>query len=172
MKADTRLFGEIDIQDDKIITLKEGIIGFPDLQHFTLIFDEEKKGGVKWLQSMDDPEFAMPVINPLDVKPDYKPTVSTEELEALGEMPIESTFILVTMTVPKEIEKMSVNLKAPFIINMENLQGAQLIVEDDYPVKYMVYDILNKKESSDKEENSDKQGNSDKKESPDKKEKR
>ena len=43
MKADTRLFGEIDIQDDKIITLNEGIIGFPDLQHFTLIFDEEKK---------------------------------------------------------------------------------------------------------------------------------
>ena len=44
MKADTRLFGEIDIQDDKIITLKEGIIGFPDLQHFTLIYDEEKEG--------------------------------------------------------------------------------------------------------------------------------
>ncbi len=149
MKADTRLFGEIDIQDDKIITLKEGIIGFPDLQHFTLIFDEEKKekAGVKWLQSMDDPDFALPVINPLDVKPDYKPSVSREELEALGEMPIESTFILVTITVPKDIEKMSVNLKAPFIINMENLQGAQLIVEDDYPVKYMIYDILNKKKA-------------------------
>ena len=62
-------------------------------------------------------------------------------------MPIESTFILVTITVPKDIEKMSVNLKAPFIINMENLQGAQLIVEDDYPVKYMIYDILNKKKA-------------------------
>ena len=44
MKADTRLFGEIDIQDDKIIKLKEGIIGFPDLQNFTLIYDEEKEG--------------------------------------------------------------------------------------------------------------------------------
>ena len=66
MKANTRLFGEIEIQDDKIIKLKEGIIGFPDLQNFTLIYDEEKegKGGVKWLQSMDDPEFAMPVLNP------------------------------------------------------------------------------------------------------------
>lgn len=152
MKANTRLFGEIEIQDDKIIKLKEGIIGFPDLQNFTLIYDEEKegkegKGGVKWLQSMDDPEFAMPVINPLDVKPDYRPTVSEEGLKSLGEMPEDSAFVLVTITVPKEIEKMSVNLKAPFIINMENLHGVQLIVEDDYPVKYMIYDILNKKKA-------------------------
>ena len=46
MKADTRLFGEIDIKDDKIIKLKEGIIGFPDLQNFTLIHDEEKAKAV------------------------------------------------------------------------------------------------------------------------------
>lgn len=147
MKANTRLFGEIDIDDSKIIKLKEGIIGFPELQNFTLIYDEEKEnqGRIKWLQSMDDPTFAMPVINPLDIKPDYNPVVNEEGLKSLGAMPAESAFILVTITVPKEIEKMSVNLKAPFIINMENLHGVQMIVEDDYPVKYMIYDILNKK---------------------------
>ena len=31
MKAKTRLFGEIDIADDKIITLEKGMIGFPEL---------------------------------------------------------------------------------------------------------------------------------------------
>lgn len=149
MKANTRLFGEIDIEDSKIIKLKEGIIGFPDLQHFTLIHDEEKEGQgkIKWLQSMDDPAFALPVINPLEIKSDYQPVVSEEKLESLGNMPVESTFTLVTITVPKDIEKMSVNLKAPIIINMENLMGVQLIVEDDYPVKYMIYDILKKKKA-------------------------
>jgi len=44
MKANTRLFGKIDIEDSKIIIFKEGIIGFPDLKHFTLIYDEEKEG--------------------------------------------------------------------------------------------------------------------------------
>lgn len=147
MKADTRLFGTIDIAQDKIIKLKEGIIGFPQLQNFTLIYDEEKgnQGGIKWLQSMDDPSFALPVINPLDVMPDYKPNVSEEGLESLGHISAENTFILVTITVPKEIEKMSVNLKAPFVINMDNLQGVQIIIEDEYPVKYMIYDILKKK---------------------------
>ena len=149
MKANTRLFGEIEIQDDKIIKLKEGIIGFPDLQNFTLIYDEEKegKGSIKWLQSMDDPSFALPVINPLDVKPDYQMLVNEEGLESLGKMTEENTFILVTITVPEKIEEMSVNLKAPFVINTDNLQGAQMIVEDDYPIKYKIYEILNKKKA-------------------------
>ena len=149
MKANTRLFGEIDIKEDKIIKLKEGIIGFPDLQNFTLIYDEEKegKGSIKWLQSMDDPSFALPVINPLDVKPDYQMLVNEEGLESLGKMTEENTFILVTITVPEKIEEMSVNLKAPFVINTDNLQGAQMIVEDDNPIKYKIYEILNKKKA-------------------------
>lgn len=149
MKANTRLFGDIDIEDDKIIKLKEGIIGFPDLQNFTLIHDEEKKGqgSIKWLQSMDDPAFALPVINPLDVKPDYQLIVNEEGLEPLGCMTEENTFILVTITVPEKIEEMSVNLKAPFVINTDSLQGAQMIVEDDYPVKYKIYNILDKKKA-------------------------
>lgn len=149
MKADTRLFGEIDVADDKVIKIKEGIIGYPDFVNFTLIHDEEKekKGGIRWLQSLDDGAFALPVVDPLEIVAEYKPTVSKEGLKLLGDMPTESVFVLVTITVPKEIEQMSVNLKAPFIINMENLQGVQLIVEDDYPVKYKIYDILKKKKA-------------------------
>ncbi|MCI8920027.1 MAG: flagellar assembly protein FliW [Eubacterium sp.] len=99
MKANTRLFGKIDIEDSKIIIFKEGIIGFPDLKHFTLIYDEEKEGQgtIKWLQSMDDPSFALPVINPLDVRADYQPVVNEEGLESLGKMPNESAFMLVTI---------------------------------------------------------------------------
>ena len=37
------------------------------------------------------------------------------------------------------------NLKAPIVINMDNHKGVQLIVEDDYPVKYKVYDVLKAK---------------------------
>ncbi len=149
MKADTRLFGEIEIEADKIIKFDEGIIGFPDLHAFALIHDEEKEGQgtIKWLQSMDDPSFALPVINPLDVIEGYQPNVNEEGLKSLNHMPAESTFILVTITVPKDIQKMSVNLKAPFVINMDNLHGVQVIIEDDYPVKYMIYDILNKKKA-------------------------
>ena len=147
MKAKTRIFGEIDIQDDKIITLERGMIGFPEMQKFTLIYDEEKGDAshIMWFQSMEEPQTAFPVINPVKIKEDYNPTVSEELLRPLGEMQPEDTFVLVTVTVPKEIENMSINLKAPIIINMRNNKAAQIIVEDDLPVRYKIYDLLKKR---------------------------
>ena len=74
MKANTRLFGEIDIDEEKIITLENGMIGFPDLRKFTLIFDKEKErtpSSIMWFQSMDEPEIAFPVMHPNEIKPDY-----------------------------------------------------------------------------------------------------
>ena len=54
--------------------------------------------------------------------------------------------ILVTMTVPEQIEQMSVNLKAPIIVNADTRKGAQIICENNnYEVKYKMYDILNEK---------------------------
>ena len=76
MKADSRIFGKIEIEDDKIITLEKGMIGFPDLNHFALIYDEEKEkkyNSIMWLQSMDDPDIAFPVMMPHIVKEDYNP---------------------------------------------------------------------------------------------------
>lgn len=152
MKAKTRIFGEIEIADEKIITLEKGMIGFPNLNHFALIFDEEKEQKdttIMWLQSMDEPDIAFPVMMPHVVMEDYRPNVSEEILAPLGVMTEENTYLLVTVTVPKKVEDFSVNLKAPIVINMENHKGVQIIVEDDYPIKYKVYDVIrNKKEKA------------------------
>jgi len=145
MKAVTRLFGTIDVADEKIITMERGMIGFPNLTHFALIFDEEKKDKkfkIMWLQSMDDGDIAFPVADPIQLKEDYKPLVNEEIIAPLGEMTEENTYILVTVTVPKKVEDFSVNLKAPIVINMDSNKGAQIITEDDYPVKFRVYDLL------------------------------
>ena len=45
MVIKTKVFGEIEIDDSKIITFGSGIIGFPDLKKFTLLYDAEKTGG-------------------------------------------------------------------------------------------------------------------------------
>ena len=37
VEVDTRIFGRIAIEDDKIIRFDHGILGFPDLKDFTLI---------------------------------------------------------------------------------------------------------------------------------------
>ena len=68
MKAETRRFGTIEIEDEKIIRMEKGMIGLPDFKNFALIFDEEKgfeNTKIMWLQSMDDGETAFPVMNPV-----------------------------------------------------------------------------------------------------------
>ena len=146
MKVETRLFGEIDIEDDKIIYLEKGIVGFPDLKRFTIIFDNESKEedqkSIMWFQSLDEPQFAMPVLNPSDIVADYNPTVNDELLEPLGDLKEDNLFVLVTVKVPKNLEDMTINLKAPIVINSDNRQGGQIIVEDDVDVRFPVYDIL------------------------------
>lgn len=144
MKADTRLFGKIEIEDEKILTFDQGIIGFPYMKHFALIFDVEdgKEAKIKWLQSMDEECFAMPVMSPYELVPDYHPSVSDETWQTLGEIRDEDMLVLVTVTVPTDITQMSINLKAPVVVNLATNKASQVIVEDDYPVKYKIYDKI------------------------------
>ncbi len=143
MKANTRIFGEIEIEDDKVIRFENGIIGFPKLKNFALIHDSEKGStSISWLQSMEDSDLALPVMDPLFVEPNYNPSVEDEFLEPLGEMTPDNTYVLVTVTIPKNIEEIAVNLKAPIIINTDTCKAGQLIVENDYPVKRKIYDLL------------------------------
>ena len=143
MVVNTRLFGEIDVQDDKIITIDKGIIGFPDMKLFTLVFDAEKDSkNIMWLQSLDETAFAMPVMVPNKVVEDYNPTIEDELLKPLGNLTPDNTYVLVTVKVPSNVEDMTINLKAPIIINTDTLIGGQIIVEDDVEVRFPIYDIL------------------------------
>lgn len=144
MKAATRLFGEIEIDESKIITFEDGIIGFPDMKKFTLIFDKEKEGrpSISWLQSMDEPEIAFPVMDPLFICEAYNPSVEDELLKNLGTIKEDNLYVLVTVTVPQNIKELAVNLKAPIVINTDTRKASQIIVEDDLPVRYRIYEIL------------------------------
>lgn len=154
MKAKTRLFGTIDIEDEKVITLEGGMIGFPFLQKFTLIFDEEKEKkatSIMWLQSMDEGEVAFPVMHPNEIKPDYNPTVNDEMLASLGKLDDENTYVLVTVTAATEAKETTVNLKAPIVINTDTKKGCQIIVEDDYPVKFNLYQAMQERKKKEEE---------------------
>lgn len=145
MKIHTKIFGEIEISEEKVIIFQDGIIGFPDLKRFALLHDEERgdKVGIRFLQSLDEPGFAMPVMNPLDIKPDYDPEVDDELLAAAGRVTPENLLVLVTLSIPGDLTRMSVNLQGPFIINIEERRGCQLILDGgNYPVKFPIYEIL------------------------------
>lgn len=143
VEVNTRIFGKIGIEDDKIIRLERGILGFPDLKDFTLIHnvDKEEGDGIKWLQSIQEPEFAMPVLDPEMVKADYAPSFQEELLAPIGELTNDNTLILVTVSVPADVKKTTVNLRAPIIINTDSMKAVQLISDDEsLSIKYAIFE--------------------------------
>lgn len=150
MLVKTKFFGEVDLPEDKILTFDRGLIGFEDYKRYTILYDCEKESSnISWLQSVDEPSFAMPIIKPWLVREDYNPVVEDELLQGLGELTDDNLVILLTMNVPADLKNMSANLKAPIVINSDTRKGAQVVVENqDYEIRFKVYDILkNKKEA-------------------------
>ena len=148
MRVKTRLFGEIEVEDAKVVELVHGLIGFPEMKKYTLIFDEEKenKGNIMWLQSLDESDFAMPVMMPNVVKPDYAPVIDEEALKPLATLTDDNTYVLVSVRVPKNVKEASINLKAPIIINTDTCIGDQIIIDGDEPIRYPIYDALKGKD--------------------------
>ncbi len=141
----TRVFGEVEITEEKILTFPGGIIGFPEMKHFTMLHDEEQgtSAGIRWLQSLEEPAFAMPVMDPLVVKPDYNPQVSEELLSGIGQITENNLLVLVTVRVPSDLTQMSVNLQGPIVINVDERKACQIILDmDTYPVRFPIYEIL------------------------------
>ena len=145
MLIKTKYFGTIDLQEDKILNFENGIMGFEQFKSFTILYDVEEGDtpSISWLQCVEEPSLALPVINPLLVKEDYNPIVDDEVLATLGDINNENLVILLSLTVPSDLTKMTCNLKAPFIINSDTKKGRQIIVENgDYEVKYNIYNIM------------------------------
>lgn len=145
MHIETKCFGNIELDDEKIITFNDGIMGFEDYKRYTILFDIDagETPVISWLQCVEEKELAIPVINPFSVKPDYNPVVEDELIKPLGELNEDNLVILIALTVPADLKQMSANLKAPFVINSDTRKGCQLIAENqDYPIKYNVYDAI------------------------------
>jgi len=145
MVVKTKFFGDMEISEDKIITFENGIIGFEDYKRYILINESDDKEGVSisWLQSLDEVYLALPVINPFYLKNDYSPNVDDEMIYSLGEVKKENIAVYSALTVPSDLTQMTMNLRAPFIINIATKKGCQIITENkEYPIKFKVYDIL------------------------------
>ena len=139
IKVNTRYFGEIMIEEEKVLHFEQGIPGFDEYKDFTILYDSEEDGEpfFSWLQCITEKDLAFPVVNPFRVVEEYSPVVEDALLEGLGEFTEEDLVILLMATVPADAKKATVNMKAPIVINMKNRQAMQVIVEnEDYLVKY------------------------------------
>ena len=63
MFIDTTRFGEIEVDDTKIVTFTRGLLGFSQFKQYVL-FQTSKDSYFYWLQSIETPDLAFVVTDP------------------------------------------------------------------------------------------------------------
>ena len=133
-------FGQLEVPDDKIITMEKPILGFEQVCRYCLVEVDEIRPFL-WLQAVDEPALAFLVVNPLAFYPNYKIEVNSKEIGDLDIVRASSVETYAIVTVPEDPKEMSVNLQGPILINTENGRAKQLVlVNSDYQVRHILLD--------------------------------
>lgn len=137
MEIISKLFGKIEYAKENIILMDEGLIGISDKKNYILIEKEDFKP-FSYLQSIDDGSFILIVINPLLVEKEYKYSILQDDINALeiAELDPDSFSLLAIVIFSNRIEHITVNLKAPILVNVKTKRAKQIILlNDDYGVE-------------------------------------
>ena len=137
MKVLTRDFGEVDINECDIIKFEQPIFGFENFTDFIMLYDNDFHGEYAWLQSTQEPNLCFIIANPLLTLNNYNPNCKNEAEKIIGLGEYEYWLIMV---VKDDFRESTVNLKSPVIINLKNNKAMQIILEDDYPIRYQLFE--------------------------------
>jgi flagellar assembly factor FliW len=143
----TRHFGEIEVDGKGIITFSEGLPGFNNASQFVILENGDEKLPFKWMQSIDVPELAFVIADPFMIMQDYDIDLSDAVVDCLGIEKTEEVLVYSIVVVPDDTSNISINLKAPIIINTKNNKGMQVILDTDkYNVRHYILKELHGRE--------------------------
>lgn len=129
MKVKTAHFGEIEADESRVIEIIGGILGFEDQTRFVMIDNSESTPFI-WLQSLDRESTAFFVINPFLVVPEYVPEISDVDGQTLELQDPAQAMVMAIATVRRDPFRVSINLRAPVIINPEKRIARQIVLEN------------------------------------------
>ncbi len=146
MKTKTKYFGEIDYDEDEILSFPRGLFGFEDEQEFLLLpFSGE--GTLFSLQSLKTAGLAFVAVDPFTVKPDYAPELQPEELEEMGVSDSHELYFYTLCAVKDPVARSTINLRCPIAINGDTRRAMQVILEDgNYGMRHLLSDVEKREE--------------------------
>ncbi|MDX9785868.1 MAG: flagellar assembly protein FliW [Desulfobacterales bacterium] len=130
MKIETRQFGTMVIEPEKIYTMPGGMPGFPGMKRFVILKREEI-----WpfycLQCIDDSELCFYIMDPILFKADYAINLSQTAKEAGWEGDLEAIKLYVIVNTSAGVpEKITANLLGPLLIHIKRFEAVQLVLHD------------------------------------------
>ena len=125
-------FGTIEIPDDAVVDFPSGLVGLGGSRYALLA--REDRDDFLWLQSLEDPELALPLVDPFTFFPDYSIELAQSDADRLGADSPDHAAVYVTVRAAEGGNGFSANLRAPIVI--VGTRGHQLINQAaDAPVR-------------------------------------
>ena len=135
----TRDFGDIVVNSNSIISFPNGIFAFENLKEFILISPLGDGIYPMWLQNTEESKPCFIVYNPVEIIKDYNPELSKENKSLLNYEEGDQLHYLVIAVVPSDFKNTTVNLKSPIVVNVTKSIASQIILDDDYQIKFPIF---------------------------------
>ncbi len=136
MKFETSRFGPIEIDSERILLFPEGVVGYESHRHWVLL-SENESDNVGWLQSLSDGSLSFLVVTPHRFVPDYALQIHRNQLLSLPWSPEDETLTLALVS--DHDGTLTMNLKAPILVNVHRCLGRQVIVADEQPIRHAIH---------------------------------
>jgi flagellar assembly factor FliW len=121
-------FGDLEVDEKRLLNFPEGLLGFPD-QHDYVLLEHKPGSPFYWLQSVDAPDLAFVMIDALLVKEDFLEALAPSEREGFKGIEAGHKVVFALVTIPPgEVEKMTVNLLGPLLIDVQKRIGKQVVL--------------------------------------------
>ncbi len=131
MRIENTRLGDLEVEDARIVTIPDGILGFPDSRRY-VVLDLRKGSSLKWLLSVDRPELAFVVTDPHPWFPDYAVSLSDTDVAALAFREKDELSVMAIVTARgRRREDTTLNLRAPVAVNLRTLLGKQVVLSED-----------------------------------------
>lgn len=121
-------FGEVEYAPTQILHFPQGLIGLEQLKRF-LVMPNKKQGPLFWLQSIDDPAFAIVVTDPTNFFLDYLVLPDEKERQTLGINAEEDCHVLAIVSI-SEAKEITLNLSGPILYAPTTNMALQVVLED------------------------------------------
>jgi flagellar assembly factor FliW len=132
IKFNTTRFGELEVPATSVITVINGVIGFRQSEKYTLL---EYSPPFSWLQSLENEELAFVVVSGAEFGEGYRfpIPIGDRDMDLLQE---DEIAIVNLVSVRPDPTQTTVNLKAPIIVNLRNMQAKQIVLDDArFPIR-------------------------------------
>lgn len=142
MKIVSGRLGEIEIDPAKIITLNNGVIGFPTYKRYVFLPFMGEDSPFELFQAVDHGNLGFITVNPFLIAPDYQFDLSDPDMEAIQVTPQDKDDLIVKVfvTIPEEPKDTTANLQGPLLINEKRLLGMQVVLHNtDFDTKHPVF---------------------------------